>query len=292
MKKLIFGILLSFIPVLGMSNERTIMQTEISIRPFEPGFEVTGGVLGAEVQYELNGKQITQDLVSISGDLAEKIVSEANAGLKAAGSTAHYAFDKSSQMLILTGKMAQQLIDENAKKGLKLLKDGSEMTVNGARTVFYNTIELTAVATVKARYALEIAAGVGSNAFHSLYGSVKYVSNKAKETAQDMYSITTNKIRESIEFSKNLVLDGADATLAFLNSTVLFVNDQGVYLYNTTSKNVLKLASMTAEGALRLGNQIETVAVEGADMFSTAAINLIKNTYEKIPRVSVSIEIQ
>lgn len=288
MKKLICGLFLSCLPIVGLANDKSLMTTEISIRPLEAALTAKGGVLGTEVQFELNGKKVTQHLIYISGEVAEEVISAANTGIKEAGKATRYAFEKSTEMIVISGDLAQEIISESTKHSLKVLNQGSEFVVNGARTVFYDTLMLTALARVKVKYALEMTADVGAMALRSLYGNVKFIAKNTGAAAQKMYSFTLSKIKQSMEFSKNLVLDGADVTLALAHSTLLFVTDTGVYLYDHATDNILKIASMTVSGAFELGKGIKTVALKGAG----AVGNLIQNAYENIPRVSVSIEIQ
>jgi len=288
MKKLIYGLLLSCLPVVGMAQDKSLMYTEISIKPLEAAFVVKGGVQGTEAQFEVNGKKVTQHLIHITGEVAEDLVNSANAGIKQAGKASLYVFDKSTQMVVFSGDLARTILDESTKNSLKAIQAGSELAASGARTVFYNTVMLTAMARVHAKYALEMAAGVGERALRSLYGNIKYIAKETHEASQKMYAFTISKIKQSIEFSKNLILDGADASVALARASLLFVTDAGVYLYNNASKTILKVASMTATGAIELGKGIQTVTVKGA----TAAVNLIQNVYEKLPRVSVSVEFQ
>lgn len=288
MKKLICGLFLSCLPVVGFASENSLMTTEISIKPLEVGFSAKSGVLGSEVQFEVNGKKMTQYLISISGEVAEELINTANTGIKEAGKATRYTFQKSTEMIVLSGHLAQEIISESTKNSLKVINKGTELAVNGARTVFYETLMLTALARVKTKYALEMAANVGATAFRSLYGDVKFISNKANEAAQKMYWFTISKIKQSIEFSKNLILDGADMTMALARSTLVFVTDSGAYLYDHTTKNVLKIASMTASGALQLGKNIAVVSLKGASF----AGRLIRNVYEHIPQISVSVEVQ
>ncbi len=288
MKKLICGLFLSVLPVVGFASDNSLMSTEISIKPLEVGFSAKSGVLGSEVQFEFNGKKMTQHLIYISGEVAEELVRTANTGIKEAGNVTRYTFQKSTEMIVLSGYLAQEIISESTKNSLKVINNGAELAVNGARTVFYDTLMLTALAKVKTKYALEMAANVGATAFRSLYGEVKFISKKANEVSQKMYWFTIGKIKQSIELSKNLILDGADMTRVLAYSTLVFVTDSGAYLYDHTSKNVLKLASMTASGALKLSKTIAVVSLKGASL----AGRLIQNAYEHIPQISISVEIQ
>lgn len=288
MKKIVYGLLLSLLPVLGFAHDNTLLTTEISIRPLELGLSAKGGVLGTEAQIEINGKKAVQGMITLTGQMAEDLINEVNKDLEQAGKTTQYVFNKTTDMVVMSGKLAEEILSKSAKNGMKLLQDGSELAQSGARTVYYNTVMLTEMTRVHAKYALEVAADVGGRGLKALYGEVKFISKEAQKLSQDIYSLTVKSIKNSIELSKNLIIQGSDSALALANSALVLVTDTGIYLYNNAGKEVLKVAKMTADGAYELAQDIKSISIDSA----TAAAHFIKNVYENIPRVSITVEIK
>lgn len=291
MKKLLIGALLAVIPALGINSIAANLapHTEITIRPLQPGISVESGVLGTEVQFELNGRKIVNQAIYLTGTAAATAVAEANQGLKLAGSAARYTFDASKQMIVITGSTAADLIEKFAKKGLDLASQSGQAVVNGTKAVAYETKELAAVSVAYARLGLVSAVTYAKDGYEKSVAVVKVIAKETSETAKDAAIVTYNAFLKAAQLSKDVALDTRDAAIAAGTAALVYVNDAGVFVYDHSKEALYQIGKLTEKG-LALGQDAIEVTLESASKLQKLTLKGLKSIYKHLPRLGITID--
>lgn len=289
MRKLLVGALFALLPAIGVQAYPLFSPTEISIRPLQPGLSVETGVLGTEVQFELNGQKVVKKAIYLTGQAASLAIKETNLALKTAGEATRYTFDASKQMIVITGSVAGDLIEKFAKKGFDAAIAGGRLANAGAQAVVYETKELASVSVAYVKLGLVSSVTYLKEGYTHSVAAVRYVAVETAETARDVAIVTYKGLTSAIEFSKELALDARDVTLTVGKATVLYVNDAGLFVYDHSKKAVLQLGSWTVQG-LKLAKEGIIVTAETASKLQKMTLKGLKAIYHHLPRVGVTIE--
>lgn len=279
MKNFLLSAIVALIPAFGFSQ--TLLETEVSIRPLQPGLSVGLGVLGSEIKLNINGAEIIEKAIFITGEKATAIVNHANAALTAAGEVAHYTFDASKQMIVITGKGAAELLNKSAQTGLDLATSGIKLADASAHAILIETTKLANASAKLAEKALVDAYTLTKNGAKKAIAQVKIVTAETAATAKDAAVIAYNGLVKAVNASKNLAIEGADTAIVLSKTAVILVNDTGAYVFNHTKNVLIQIGKWGQNG-------VEFIS-EGVEVVLKSATSILKTIYSKLPKVSVSI---
>lgn len=292
MKNFIATTLMAFVPLISLSaNASTdLLKNEITIRPLRAGISVQSGVLGTEVGFQVDGKQVTSKVIYLTGNAAQIAVNGANAALKEAGEATRYTIDTSRQMIAISGRTAANMVDQFAAKGLKLAHTSSTLAVQGTKAVVYETKELSAVTMAYTKLALVNAVTFSKEGFARSMAVVKTVQTETVETVKDASIVTYKALRFASDTSKDIALDMANATLAASKASMLFVNDAGLFVYDHSKQAVIQLGHWSVDG-LKLAKSGIVMTLQTASLLQASALKSIQFVYQALPKVGIQISL-
>jgi hypothetical protein len=287
MKNLFVKVILAVIAFASVAQAESLT-SEISIRPLQAALKTAIGVKGVKIGLELNGGKAVEEAIYITGEAAKSVIATANSIAKTTKGAVKYTFNEATQMVVLTGRTAKELIKQYGEKALTTGQTAIDFAVANGQAFVYETQSLARYATAYAILALSDAAKCAAAHVKSFYGEVKLVAYETAETAKDAANTVAQALHTALEKSLEIAIDFKNAAQAFAQATVIFVNDAGLFVYDNTKAALYKIGDISAEGYkfLKEGFLITKDALEA---LGPAILDGIATVYNALPSVRVEI---